>query len=87
MPLEELAEERDILITHRITDLLHGPVIALQQALGSSHPQLLQVDQRTISRSLLEAADEIAQAHSHAASRCIERKGPLKVFVQPFLGA
>ena len=32
--LEEFAEKRDILITDGLTDLLHGAIVALQQALG-----------------------------------------------------
>jgi len=32
--LEEVAEKRDILITDGLTDLLHGAMVALQQALG-----------------------------------------------------
>jgi hypothetical protein len=41
--LEEVAEERDILIPNGITDLLHAAMVALQQALCSRDPQLLQV--------------------------------------------
>ncbi len=36
--LEEIAEKGDILITDGVTDLLHGAMVALQQALGGGDP-------------------------------------------------
>src|SRR5438067_13831524 len=42
--LKKAAKERDILITDGITDLVHGAVVAFEQALGGSNPQFLQVD-------------------------------------------
>ena len=85
MPLEQRAEERDVLVANCITDLLHTPVVAFQEALRSGDTELLQVDQRAVSGSLLEAPDEIAQAHSRTLRRCLERKWPVKVLVQPIL--
>lgn len=41
MPLEESAEKSHILITHGVTDLLHGAMIALQQPVSGGEPQLL----------------------------------------------
>ena len=87
MPLKELPEVGDILIADGVTDLLHGAVVALQQALGGSNSQLLQVDQRAVSGSMLEAADEIAQAHAHAPGWSLQREGLVKILVQPFLRA
>ena len=87
MPLEEVAEEGDILITDGVTDLLHGAMVALQQALGGGDAQLLQIDQGAVSGGLLKAADEIAQAHAHAPGRSLEREGLVKILVQPFLCA
>src|SRR5215471_10172615 len=85
MPLEQRAEERDILITDSVTDLLHAPVVAFQQAFRRGDTQLLEIGQWAISGSLLKAPDEIAQAHSRALRRCLERKWPVKVLVQPIL--
>src|SRR5580692_7020208 len=66
MPLKQRAEKCDILISHGVTDLLHGAVIALQHSLGRGNPQFLQVDQRTVSRRLLKTAHEITYAHAYA---------------------
>src|SRR5215467_5361508 len=55
VPLKQSAEEDDILVAHRLADLLHSTVIALQHALGSSDPQLLQVNQGAVSSRVLKA--------------------------------
>src|SRR5207248_10929043 len=85
VPLEERAEKSDILITYGVTDLLHAAMVALQQALGGGYAQLLQIDQRTVSRCLLKAADEIAQAHAYAPGRGLERERLVKILVHPLL--
>src|SRR6266852_3663138 len=85
--LEEAAEIGGILIADRVTDLLHGAMVALQQALGGGDAQLLQIDQGAVSGGLLEAANEIAQAHAHAPGRGVEREGLMKMLVQPLLRA
>src|ERR1700722_4290588 len=87
MALEELPEIGDILIANRAADLLHGAMVALQQALGGGDPQLLQVDQRAVSGGLLEAANEVALAHADAPGRSFEGKGLVKILVQPLLRA
>ena len=87
VPLKELAEERDILITDSVADLLHSAMIAFQEALGSSDAQFLYVEQRRVSSGLLEAANKIALAHARAAGGHFKRKGAMKVFVEPLLCA
>src|SRR4029079_10642960 len=84
---EEHAEIGNVMITDSVTDLLHSAMVALQQALGGGDPQLLQVDQRTVSGGLLEAADEISQAHAHPPGRGLERERLMKILVQPLLRA
>src|SRR6185312_17243474 len=81
--LEEAAEIGRILIADGVADFLHGAMVALQQALGGRHSQLLQVDQRAVSRGVLEAPDEIAQAHAHPPGRRLQREGLVKILVQP----
>src|SRR5262249_43407875 len=85
--LEKGAEKRDILITDSVADLLHGAMVALQEALGSGDPQLLQVHQRAVSGGLLKAPDEIAEAHAHAPGSSFEGKTSTKILVQPLLCA
>ena len=85
MTLEEGAKEGDVPVADGVADLLHGAMIAFQQALGSRDPELLQVDQRAVSGSLLEAADEITQAHAHPPGRGVERENAMKIVVQPLL--
>src|SRR5690348_6412092 len=87
VPLKELAEECDILITHGIANFLHAPMVAFQQSLGRGDPQFLYVKQRRVSSGLLETANEIALAHAHAARRHFERERTMEVFVKPLLGA
>ena len=43
VPLKQATEESNILVSHSLADLLHGPVIALEQTLGRSDAQLLQI--------------------------------------------
>src|SRR5207344_2014236 len=62
--LEQLTEECRILITDSVTDLLHGTMIAFEQALSGSNPQLLQVHQWAVSGRLLKAANEVAKTHT-----------------------
>src|SRR5262249_11472867 len=62
-------------------------MVALQEALGSGDPQLLQVHQRAVSGGLLKAPDEIAEAHAHAPGSSFERKTSTKILVQPLLCA
>src|SRR5215475_8872510 len=62
-------------------------MVALQEALGSGDPQLLQVHQRAVSGGLFKAPDEIAEAHAHAPGRSLEWKTSLKILVQPLLCA
>ena len=85
MSLEQIAEERDILIADGSTDLLHTAIIALQQALGGRDPQLLQVHQWAVSGSVLKAANEITQAHACAPGWGFQWEGLVKVLVQPLL--
>jgi hypothetical protein len=85
--LEKGAEKGDILIADCVTHLLHGAMVALQQAFGGGEPQFLQVDQRAVSGSFFKTADEIAQAHAHAPGRSVERERPVKILVQPLLRA
>src|SRR5262249_20049446 len=85
--LEEDAEKRDILITDSVADLLHGAMVALQEALGSSDSQLLQVHQWAVSGGLFKAPDKITEAHAHAPGSSFERKTSLKILVQPLLCA
>src|SRR5882724_11820457 len=87
VPLKELAKERGILIADCATDLLHGAMVALEKALGGGDSQLLQVDQRTVSGSLLEAANEIARAHADATGGSLERERAVKILMQPLLRA
>src|SRR5215469_2352491 len=87
MPLKHLAKKSHILIAHSIADLLHGAVLAFEHSFSGGNAQLLQVVQRTVSRGLLEAADEVAQAHAYATSRSFERKVCLEMFVEPGLRA
>jgi hypothetical protein len=51
VPLEDAAEKSDVLIAHRFTDLLHVAMVAFEQTFGGGNAQLLQVAQRTVSRS------------------------------------
>ena len=74
MALKDFAEEDDVLISDRIADLLHSAVIVLKQAFGGGDAEFLQVSQRSISGCLLEAANEIAQAHSGPFGRGLERE-------------
>lgn len=60
-------------------------MIIFQQALRGGNTQLLQIGQWAVSGRLLEAADEIAQAHTQAPGRSVEQKGPMKILVQPIL--
>jgi hypothetical protein len=62
--LEERAEEGDVPITDGVTDLLHGAMVALQQALGGGDSELLQVGQRAVSSSL-PARCGISSRESH----------------------
>lgn len=55
--LEEVAEKSDLLITDGVADLLHGSMVAFEQTPGRRDPKLLQIDQRAVSRCLLEAAN------------------------------
>src|SRR6266480_2172224 len=87
MSLEERAEKGDILITDGVANLLHGAMVAFEQTLAGRDAELLQIDQRTVSRGLLKAANEIAQAHAHAPGWGFERKAVVKVLVQPLLRA
>ena len=87
MALEKVAEEGDVLVADGVADFLHRAMVAFQQTFGGGDSQLLQVHERAISGGLLEAADEIAQAHAHAARRSIEGEVLVKVVVQPFLRA
>src|SRR6266850_768193 len=87
VPLKELPKERGILIADGVTDLLHGAMVALEKALGRGDSQLLQVDQRTVSGSLLKAANEIARAHADAMRGSLERERPVKILMQPLLRA
>ena len=87
MAMEELAEVGDILISDGVTDLLHGAMVALQQALGGGHAQLLQVNQRAVPGGLLEAANEVAQAHAYPPGRRFEWERLLKILMHPFLRA
>ena len=84
---EEVAEKCDILIPSGATDLLHAPMVALQQALCSRDPQLLQVQQWAVSGSVLKAANEVAKAHARVPGEGLERKAFVKVLVQPVLRA
>ena len=81
VPLEQVAEEDDVLIADRITDLLHAAMVAFKQALGGRDAELLQVSQRTIARGLLKAADEIPQAHADPASSGVQGEVSMKVLV------
>lgn len=87
MSLEQIAEERDILITDSVADLLHGAMVALQKALGSGDAQLLQIHQRAVSGGLFKAPNEIAEAHAHPTGSSFERKTSLEILVQPLLRA
>src|SRR5262249_6391076 len=66
MALEQAAEEGDIAVAHGVTDLLHGAMVALQQAFGGGDAQLLHVLKRLVARGILEATNKVAQAHAHA---------------------
>src|SRR5579862_4343268 len=85
MALEDFPEKCDVLIADSVADLLHGAMVALQQALGGGDAEFLQIDERAVSSGLLEAADEVPKTHTTAARQGIERKGPVKVLVQPLL--
>ena len=85
MPLENFAEKCHVLIADGIADLLHGAVVALEQTLGGGDTQFLEIDQRAVSSGMLEAANEIAQAHADRLRRCFEGEGLMKVLVQPLL--
>jgi hypothetical protein len=85
MALEDFPEECDVLIADCVADLLHGAMVALQQTLGGGDTELLQIDERAVSSGLLEAADEVPKAHPAAARQGIEREGPVKILVEPFL--
>lgn len=76
MSLEEVAEKSDVLITDGVADLLHGSMVAFEQTPGRRDPKLLQIDQRAVSHCLVEAANEIAQAHAHATG-CGSQGGSL----------
>ena len=58
--LEELPEVCDILISDRVTDLLHRAMVTFEQAFGGGDSQFLQVDQGAVSRSLFEAPNKVA---------------------------
>src|SRR5262249_29460206 len=85
--LEKPAEERDILVAHSVADLLHGAMVAFQQALGGGDAQLLYICERAVAGGVLEAANEVAQAHAHAPGCRLERKVFMKILVQPLLRA
>ena len=87
MSLEEIAEKGDILIADRITDLLHGAMIGLEEAFGGGDPELLQVQQWAVSSSVLKSANEVAQAHARVRGEGLEQKAFMKVLVQPLLRA
>src|SRR5437773_2104450 len=52
VPLKQRPKERNVLITHRVADLLHRAMAALQHPLGRRNAQFLQVTQRTVPRSV-----------------------------------
>src|SRR5580692_7445654 len=85
--LKQRTEERDVLIADRVADFLHRAMVALQHPLGGGNPQFLQIGQRAVTRRLLEAANEIANAHAHPARRIFQRKCRRKMLVHPFLRA
>jgi hypothetical protein len=71
--LEEFAEKGVVLKTDRVTDLLHGEMVTLEQALGGRDPKLLQADRPAISSGLLKAANgrEGALLWSSESSRAL----------------
>ena len=85
MPLENLAEKCHVLIANSVADFLHSPMVALKQTFGSGYAQLLQIDQWAVAGGLLEAANEIAQAHADGFGWCFEGEGLMKVLMQPLL--
>ena len=62
-------------------------MVALQQALSGGDPEFLQIDQRTVTGSLLKTPNEIAETHTYSVGRSLEREGLVKILVQPLLRA
>src|SRR3954471_5184514 len=85
MPLKQRTEKRNVLIAHCETDLLQRSMVALQHPLRRGDPQLLQVDQRAVTRSLLETPHKVPHAHAHALRRIFERKCLREILVNPVL--
>src|SRR5215472_5406148 len=84
--LEKAAEESHVLVADGVADLLHRAMVAFEHALGGGDAKLLQIKQRAVAGSFLEAAHEVAQAHTNAARGSFERKTFVKVLMQPLLG-
>jgi len=80
------AKKGCVLVADGIADFLHGAVVVFKQTLGGSDAEFLQIDQRAVSGCLLEAPNEIAQAHADTLCRCLKREGLMKILVQPLLG-
>src|SRR5215471_19124824 len=74
VPLEKAAEESDVLVADGVADFLHAAVVAFQQPLGRGDAQFLDVAQRAVAGSVLEAAYEVAQTHADASGGELERE-------------
>jgi len=87
VPLKKLSEEGYILVANGVADLLHIAMVALQEALCCGNSQLLQVGERTVAGGLLEAANEIPEAHANSPGGSTQGKVLLKILVEPLLSA
>ncbi len=74
--LEQAAEEAEVVVADRLTDVGDALAARLEQVAGGVDPQAVQVAERRLARRRREAPGEVARAHPHARGELVEAAPP-----------